>query len=437
VKNTVIKETNAEKDYVFNNRLPKNNAQDTFVMLVFSGGGTRSSALAYGVLEKLRDTPIVINGKSRKLLDEVDVISAVSGGSYTAAYYGLFGKRIFRDFKSVFLNRNVLGEMSRMLLNPLNLVRLASGSYNRGDLISGWLNDNIFENKSFRSMSKGNLPYVILNASDLNTGLTFSFIQQQFDFLCSDISNYPVANAVMASSAVPGIFAPITLDNSQIECPQKTKMWDVWVKDALNDGNIFSRKFQTARALSRYYQPLNMPKVRLVDGGVTDNLGVRGSIINPVAHYGNAQKMTGAFTQEAFENVKRVLVIVANASTYVDYQWSKDGTDPGLIDTLDASFSAAMGLLNTETITQSKEIFHKWENYTNSKRAPEKPKVKVYFTSLTFEQISDNKKRDYYNTIPTTFKLTKEQVSSLGELSGELLDKSPEFQSFIKDAAER
>ncbi len=74
--NAGIHDADVERDYIFQNRLPKNNAQDTFVVLVFSGGGTRSAAFAYGVLEKLRDTPITINGKSRRLLDEVDVISS-------------------------------------------------------------------------------------------------------------------------------------------------------------------------------------------------------------------------------------------------------------------------------------------------------------------------------------------------------------------------
>jgi NTE family protein len=432
VQNINIHETNADKDYVFYNRMPKNNAQDTFVVLVFSGGGTRSSAFAYGVMEKLRDTPIIIDGTSRQLLDEVDVISSVSGGSYTAAYYGLFGKRIFRDFEKTFLNRDVQGEMINMLFNPLNLAKLASANYNRGDMAAKWLNKNIFENKTFKNMSNGDLPYVILNASDLNTGMTFSFIQQQFDYLCSDISNYPVANAVMASSSVPGLFAPITLDNPQIECPQKTKMWNSWVKNSLNNDSIYDRRFQVARALSRYYQPLNMPKVRLVDGGVTDNLGVRGSIMNPVAHYGNALQMKGAFSPDALKKVKRVLVIVANAQTYADYDWSKAGKDPGFLDTMDASFSAAMGILNTETITQAKNNFTKWQKYTNSKRKAGTPKVKVYFSTLTFDQISDAKKRDYFNAIPTSFRLDKQQVTSVKKLAGELLDKSPEFQDFKK-----
>lgn len=434
VWNTKIKESNKEKDYVFYNRLPKNNAQDTFVVLAFSGGGTRSAAFAYGVLEKLRDTPITLNGKTRRLLDEIDVISSVSGGSYTAAYYGLFGERIFRDYERVFLKRDVQGEMIGMMLNPVNLTHLASRSYNRGDLAARWLNRNVFENKTFDSMSRGKLPYVIMNASDLNTGMTFSFIQQQFDFLCSDISDYPVANAVMASSSVPMIFGAITLKNPQQMCPQKIKLWNSWVKNSVFNDSIYDRRFQVSRALARYYQPENMPKVRLVDGGITDNLGVRGSIMSPVAHYGNVIKMSGAFTEDALNKVKRVLVIVANAQSYVDYDWSKAGTDPGIFDTLDASFSAAIGILNTETITQAKQSFEKWQQYTNNKRAVDADKVKVYFSTLTFDQINEAKKRDYFNAIPTTFSLTGKQLIALRKLADELLDNSTEFQAFIKNA---
>ncbi len=61
---------------------------DLSIIMSFSGGGTRASALSYGVLLELRDTMVTVNGKSRRLLDYVNVISSVSGGSFTAAYYG-------------------------------------------------------------------------------------------------------------------------------------------------------------------------------------------------------------------------------------------------------------------------------------------------------------------------------------------------------------
>ena len=74
-------------------------SDDLTIGLAFSGGGTRASALSYGVLEALRDDTIQVGGTERRVLDEVDVISSVSGGSFTAAYFGLFGDRIFEDFE--------------------------------------------------------------------------------------------------------------------------------------------------------------------------------------------------------------------------------------------------------------------------------------------------------------------------------------------------
>jgi NTE family protein len=77
------------------------------LLVSFSGGGTRASALAYGVLQELRDTQVGVGGERERLLDEIDVISSVSGGSFTSAYYGLYGDRIFEDFEERFLRRNV------------------------------------------------------------------------------------------------------------------------------------------------------------------------------------------------------------------------------------------------------------------------------------------------------------------------------------------
>src|SRR5262245_34256537 len=88
-----------ETGYRFTNLPHTNNSDSLFIVLAFSGGGTRAAALAYGVLEELARTQIVWEGRSGRLLDEVDLISSVSGGSFTAAYYGLYGDRIFSDFE--------------------------------------------------------------------------------------------------------------------------------------------------------------------------------------------------------------------------------------------------------------------------------------------------------------------------------------------------
>ena len=113
-------------------------SDELLLILTFSGGGTRAAALSYGVLEALADTRITISGKPRRLLDEVDVISSVSGGSFTSAYYGLFGDRIFKDFESRFLKRDVEEELALRLISPRSWPKLASSYYARSDLAADY-----------------------------------------------------------------------------------------------------------------------------------------------------------------------------------------------------------------------------------------------------------------------------------------------------------
>ena len=56
-------------------------------------------------------------------------------------------------------------------------------------------------------------PMIIINASDLAYGFRFSFIQDYFNLLCSDVRDFPIASAVAASSAVPVVFNPVVLES--------------------------------------------------------------------------------------------------------------------------------------------------------------------------------------------------------------------------------
>src|SRR6267378_5365142 len=93
--------------YRFENAAFSTNSDDLFLMLAFSGGGMRAAALEYGVLEELARTGVGAPGERRRLLDEVDLISSVSGGSFTAAYYAIWGDRIFSDFEPQFLTKRL------------------------------------------------------------------------------------------------------------------------------------------------------------------------------------------------------------------------------------------------------------------------------------------------------------------------------------------
>src|SRR5688572_10952059 len=64
--------------YRFQNLSSGTNSDELFVILAFSGGGTRAAAFSFGVLEALRDNVYQADGQSRSFLEDVDVISSVS-----------------------------------------------------------------------------------------------------------------------------------------------------------------------------------------------------------------------------------------------------------------------------------------------------------------------------------------------------------------------
>ena len=152
-------------------------------------------------------------GAERTLLDDVDVISSVSGGSFTAAHYALFGTDGFRHFEENFLYRNIQGELVARALAPWNWARLARSDVSRIDLAADLYDEVVFEGATFGTLlQQRGRPYLLLNATDMTLGARFEFTQDQFDLLCSDLSRVRIADGVAASSAFP-VLSPLTFHN--------------------------------------------------------------------------------------------------------------------------------------------------------------------------------------------------------------------------------
>jgi NTE family protein len=137
-----------------------------FVILAFSGGGTRAAALSYGVLAQLQQVKFMSMNGERTLLDEVDVISSVSGGSFTSAYYGLYGDRIFVDYEERFLRSDVEGALLRGLLNPLRWF----SSHGRTEMAVSYYQQSLFGDATFADLARRDAPLILINSSDLSTG---------------------------------------------------------------------------------------------------------------------------------------------------------------------------------------------------------------------------------------------------------------------------
>ena len=283
----------------------------TILFLAFSGGGTRAAALAYGVMEELRDTEVTVDGKLVSLLSEVDSISGVSGGTFPASYYALFGDRIFEDFEGRFLKKNVQRALLLRMLPPWTLVALMTPLLDRSDIAARYYDRHIFDGATFADLREASGPRVFINATDLTSGERFTFTQGTFDLICSDIDAMPVATAVAASSAVPVFLAPVTLQNFAGRCNYQPPGW---IEAALHDPNPPARIKRGLVAHRAMLDRDQKPYLHLVDGSVADNLGLR-SAVDYVAAAGGAERSRRI---AGIEVPDRMVVISVNAETDSD-----------------------------------------------------------------------------------------------------------------------
>jgi NTE family protein len=245
---------------------------DHLIFLAFSGGGTRAAALSYGVLQELRDTRVNSRDLRVRLLDEVDSISAVSGGSFTAAYFGLFGDKIFTDYEKVFLRQSIQSTLIRKLFDPEYWWRSVFSAFDRTEMAIEYYDNQIFEKKTFADFLTQRGPYIEINATDLGGGTRFSFNQAYFDLLCSDLGSFSVARAVTASSAVPLAFPKVVLQNYAGACNLGDSHL-IQFLDKQGDGDPRMRELK--ERVNYYRNRKANPYIHLVDGGIADNLGLR------------------------------------------------------------------------------------------------------------------------------------------------------------------
>ncbi|MCJ7785690.1 MAG: patatin-like phospholipase family protein [Desulfobacterales bacterium] len=411
------------------------NSENLLLYLTFSGGGTRAAALSYGVLEELRKTEVVIDGRKRRLLDEIDGISSVSGGSFTAGYYGLFGDRIFEDFETKFLKKNIQGALLLGVLNPLNWPKLFSGIFGRSDLAAQYYDKHIFEGKTFGDIAARKGPMIIINATDMTHGTRKGFTQDAFDLICSDVSRFPVARAASASSAVPMVLSPITLRNYAGTCGYKIPEG---FEEMMKSRTVSERQFYLANNLSVYLDAEKKPYIHLVDGGVADNLGLR-AILDRVILKGSLWELIKGTPRE---KVQKVVLIVVNAETEPDRKWDRIEKIPPFGAMFSAYSSIAIERYNEETLALLEESAKSWANEIKTERCKggvvsSEPgscgDINIYVVQVRFDALRDETERTYFKRFPTSFKLSSEKVDQLRDVAHRLLVQSEEFQRLLRD----
>jgi len=414
-----------------------NQSESLTVIMAFSGGGTRAAAYAYGVLEALRDIEISWEGQQRRLLDEVDTISSVSGGSFTAAYYGLFGERIFEDFEEKFLYADVQGHLTSSFLNPFTWFKTGSLFFGRSDYAAEYYDEILFEGKTFGDMLKRtDTPIIQINATEVSSSTQFTFLQGVFDLLCSDLSTFPVARAVAASSAVPVLFSSITIDNRAGSCGFEMKPY---VLAALEDPEPFSRRRHLVEKYIKYLDSETNPYLHLYDGGLTDNLGIRPGL-NRLTIADDAWAFVKA---RGAGDTRRLVFIVVNAQSESKTLYSRSASPVPFMDAILGATSIPLNEYTFESLVTLHVVIGHFAGDIIKGRCADNEFIqgksydcadfKAYLVYIDLDQLTDKEQRNRLKALPTSFVLQPEEVDELREAARTVLMNNKNLKKFIDE----
>ena len=416
--------------------IPKRTS-NTLVILTFSGGGTRAAGLSYGVLKQLDATAMPDN---RKLLDYVDVISSVSGGSFASMDYGMRGRQMLADFESKFLQVPVQNMLIKAaFFTPKNLIRLLfDPNFHRIDVAVQVYANVLFGDATFEKLlqvqKSEDRPFIIANATELEIGSRFEWTQDQFDVICSDMLPITVAHAVAASSDFPVALPPMILKKyDPSSCKYQTPSWLPVARD--DDAYLNPSRPRYATELEAYLNP-QRTYLHTLDGGIADNIGLRGPLhaLQSSDTFEQPQDQ-GRLTGMTFfpmlnhapgaRAIDRVLVIIVNAGAEGGVNIDNTSAEPKLKAILGGISGAPMDNYS----------FDSTQLLLNVAARRFQSGVRFYPVVISFPLLRDKNLRDIVNNVGTSFNaLTNEQLSGLKQVADVLIHQDPCFQQFVRDA---
>ena len=421
-----IDQVRANEGYRLQQALEQTQAKENAVLMMISGGGTRAAAFGYGVLEELSRHPVKLGGQDGSWLEHVDVVYGVSGGSVLAAYFALHGKDVIPAFENRFLKQNFQRQLVKQVVSLVNVPRLSSPEFGRGDLLQEQFELTLFGNATFGDLlrrRKG--PFAVISATDMTAGRRIDFTQEYFDILCLSLADLRIARAVAASSAVPLVFAPVTLNNNGGNCryavPQS-------FRQALEEGpsQALERSHQAYQAQIGYYANSSQrPYLHLLDGGLTDNLGLRQLL-----------ELNEIYSPKTLENrfvgsiTKRLIFIIINAQNQIGSDIDKSAAIPGFADALNAIINIPIDQHSQEALRRFRALVGE---VNQSMRNQNGEKINAYFISLNLHDLPESPLRHQVLNLPTSFYLPPADINRLKAAAPILLKQSAEYQRLLQD----
>lgn len=398
--------------------------------VTLSGGGARAAAFGYGVLQELRATPCCWNDKGGNMLDAVDVVSGVSGGSIIAAYYAAFGGEGLENFEREYLRQDFQGSLLGQMLRPANLVDLGSPWFGRSQLLARRL-DALYRGMTFGDIERRpRHPQLLVTATDMSLGTGFEFTNEQFELICSDLSSVPLSFAVTASSAVPLLLSPVTLKNYAHDCRERGIVpRSLAARPGTNDYRARMLRAQEGS----YLDARTRPYIHLVDGGLSDNLGVRRLLDRALA----GGSLRASFSEVGIPpgSVHHLVLVTVNSER--DPATRIDASDkvPNIAEVVDALLFGAGARATTETQEFLADLARRWQDELRERTADGRdvfaPGATIHVIQVNLRDARGDQRRSLLQ-IPTAFSIADAEVSSLIQAGRSVLRSSPEFHNLLR-----
>jgi NTE family protein len=377
------------------------------------------------------------------LLDAVDIITGVSGGSFTALAYGLYGDKLFDLYETAFLKRDVQGELIARAFNPGNWGNLSSTGWGRSELAAQLYDEILFKGATFGDLDRGDGPLIMASATDISNGGRVVFQQTIFNIFCSDLDAVPLSRAAAASSAVPVVLSTVTINNYGGTCKNVIPAWATAFRDSPNPPRPAARAIRELKDAEAYSDGVHHPYIHLVDGGVSDNVGMRG-VLDALNFL---EALHDAGLPSPLDHVRRIIVFVVNSLSSPPINWDESENGPGTVDVLLKATGVPIDHYSYEAVEQLKDIAARWEKErrvrdlagcSTNKDLPvcagvRPPDAEIYAIDVSFAALPDKAERDYLNQQPTSFVLPAEAVDRLRAAAGTIIQASPEVQRLLKD----
>lgn len=411
---------------------------DILLILAFSGGGKRSSAFSYGALSAMRELQVEGGKAPHSMLSDVDLISSVSGGTFTSMYYGLHRDKIFTDYEDDFLKVDIDSFIYGIYLLPWNWDWLVNPLVGTNDYMAKVYDDHMFHGATYAELIKNGRPMIMADATDITYGRVFSFVQDTFDLICSDLSQFPLARATAASNGFPVLFSPITLISYTKDCKGRVPGWFANAQDAVKK-EPDSRLAAAATQAEEYLDAKQTWYVHLLDGGIVDNLALRGLINSLLLMYDNPH----AAVERGFHKWRRVLVISVDGEGDQDTSWARQRQVTGFGQILSNVSGAQIDEYNFETLILAREEFDNFTTFLKKLRCAESETIDGYrcddvegaFVHLSLSDVTDESVREQLEAIPTGLTVSDEDLKLLIQSGRNAVMHSPEIKAALDVAA--